>query len=113
MPYIKVENREVVDVYLKSILGHINDAGQLNYAITKLAAMYLKKKGLKYQNLNEVVGALQCAQLELYRRIADPYEDIKRYENTDVAEYKEFNEYFVGQSKLIIADIAKKQSQEK
>lgn len=37
-----------------------------------------------YVELNEVVGALESAKLELYRRIVGPYEDKKSAENGDV-----------------------------
>ena len=30
---------------------------------------------VRYAHLNEVVGVLECAKLELYRRVASPYED--------------------------------------
>ena len=32
----------------------------------------------------KVIGALECAKLELYRRIAAPYEDTKIQENGEV-----------------------------
>lgn len=59
-------------------------AGELNYLITKAVDAYLGFKGLRYEHLNAAIGALQCAQLELYRRIAAPYEDQKLAENGEV-----------------------------
>jgi len=32
----------------------------------------------------DAIGALECAKLELYRRVAAPYEDTKIAENGDV-----------------------------
>ena len=58
--------------------------GDLNYLVTTLCAEYLDHRGLGYANINEVVGVLDCAKLELYRRIAVPYEDTKIIENGDV-----------------------------
>jgi hypothetical protein len=80
MPYIKQERREAI------LAGATpQDAGELNFAITVLVDGYLKNKGaIKYSNLNEVIGALDCAKLELYRRVAVPYEDKKIEENGDV-----------------------------
>ena len=61
------------------------DAGELNYAITRLVDDYLVRRGgVRYSHLNEVVGVLECAKLELYRRLAAPYEDLKREESGDV-----------------------------
>jgi len=80
VPYIKKERRE-------EILGgsRPRDAGELNFAITVLVDNYLQDwGGTKYSNLNEVVGAMECAKMELYRRIAAPYEDKKIKEAGDV-----------------------------
>ena len=60
-------------------------AGELNYAVTRLVDAYLVARGgIRYAYLNEAVGALECAQLELYRRLAAPYEDEKLKETGDV-----------------------------
>ena len=54
------------------------DAGELNFALTTIVDKYLQNRGgLRYAHINEVVGALECAKLELYRRVAAPYEDQK------------------------------------
>jgi len=46
---------------------------------------YLAQKGpIRYANINEVIGVLECAKLELYRRIAVPYEDVKKEQSGDV-----------------------------
>lgn len=58
--------------------------GKLNYAITRLCDLYLQDRGVSYDRLNEVIGALECAKLEFYRRIAAPYEDVKIEDNGDV-----------------------------
>lgn len=61
-----------------------NEAGELNYLITKLCDAFLMKTGLSYKNINQAIGALECAKLELYRKIASPYEDRKEIENGPV-----------------------------
>lgn len=60
------------------------DAGELNYAITKLLDSYLIHEGLNYKNINDCLGACEGAKLEFYRRVAVPYEDKKIAENGDV-----------------------------
>ena len=57
--------------------------GELNYAITRLILDYLGDSP-KYTDFNSVVGVLECAKLELYRRKIVPYEDQKKTENGDV-----------------------------
>jgi len=63
MPYIKNLDRGRLDSG-----GEVETAGELNYVITKKIDSYLNRKGLSYANLNEVIGVLECAKLELYRR---------------------------------------------
>lgn len=59
-------------------------AGELNYLITRLVDSFIMGKGLSYSSINEAMGALECAKLELYRRIAAPYENQKARENGEV-----------------------------
>lgn len=76
MPYITPERREAILAGAKP-----QDPGELNFAITTLVDSYLQDKGgIRYGHLNEVIGALDCAKLELYRRVAAPYEDKKNRE---------------------------------
>tara|TARA_A100001391_G_scaffold106159_1_gene70996 strand:- start:9498 stop:9782 length:285 start_codon:yes stop_codon:yes gene_type:complete len=90
MPYIKPADRNQLDDALSSLAAHIvvqensTQAGILNYSISALFNEVLKTRGLNYRNLNELIGVLECAKLELYRRVASPYEDLKIKENGDV-----------------------------
>src|ERR1700739_2230866 len=80
MPYIKSERREAILAGAKP-----RDAGELHFAITAVVDRYLRDKGgIRYAHLNEGIGASDCAKLELYRRVAAPYEDKKIAENGDV-----------------------------
>jgi hypothetical protein len=83
MPYIKQEERDhsgiIVGIGLKC-----KNAGDLNYAFSEIIAGYLKARGLKYQHLNDAIGALEGCKLELYRRVVGPYEDTKIAENGDI-----------------------------
>jgi uncharacterized protein DUF6899 len=79
MPYIENSRRPALEPS-----GRPQSAGELNYAVTRLVDRYLSEKGLRYQHINEVIGVLECAKLELYRRIASPYEDKKKEEEGDV-----------------------------
>lgn len=79
MPYISKSRRTALEPS-----GKPETAGELNYAVTRLVDRYLSEKGLRYQNINEAIGVLECAKLELYRRIAAPYEDKKIQEEGDV-----------------------------
>lgn len=77
MPYIKQEDRLGPTMIAET-------PGELNYLITTLINEYVSTKGKNYAILNEVVGVLECAKLELYRRVAAPYEDAKCDMNGDV-----------------------------
>lgn len=83
MPYIKQEDRKYLEgIILEDLV--ISGPGELNYVFTRIALKYLNTYGVKYQNINDIIGALEGCKLELYRRIAVPYEEIKLRENGDV-----------------------------
>jgi hypothetical protein len=90
MPYIKDEERQNLEHSLASLAAQVivkedsSQAGVLNYCISALFNEVLKTRGLNYRNVNELIGVLECAKLELYRRVASPYEDLKVEENGDV-----------------------------
>lgn len=78
MPYIKTQAR--LDLQSGR---NAETAGELNYAITRVATQYVFDKGLSYQVINDIIGALEGAKAEFYRRVAAPYEDTKIKENGD------------------------------
>lgn len=86
MPYIKPEDRKAYDPHIENLAAALPDenfAGPLNYIVSRLSAELLAR-GTSYARLNEIIGALECAKLELYRRVAAPYEDGKIDSNGDV-----------------------------
>lgn len=84
MPYIRQTERPQIDENIDKIF--IAGVGHLNYAITRLCHNYIKQMGLKYARLNDVVGVLDCAKMEMYRRIVAPYENTKIVENGTVSD---------------------------
>lgn len=84
MPYIKKEDRVRFENACSTVAKNATSAGDLNFALTSIIHQYLKIKGIKYANINEVIGMLECCKMELYRKVAGPYEEIKIYENGDV-----------------------------
>ena len=83
MPYIKPEKRNAL---YPTSRQPARTPGELNYQITMLCLSYLAKFGANpsYGDRNEVMGALQCAGLEFYRRAVAPYEDAMIGANGDV-----------------------------
>lgn len=80
MPYVDKESRNRLDKGAPP-----TNVGELNYMITRIIDSYLAgKTELRYASINEVIGVLECAKLELYRRVAAPYEDQKKIEFGDV-----------------------------
>lgn len=79
MPYIKQERRKEL-----TELPAPKTPGELNYLLTVICRNYISARLLSYQTINDVMGALEGAKLEFYRRVAAPYEDIKIRENGDV-----------------------------
>lgn len=93
MPYIKQAERSNIlwlDTPVDDVLDEVIDAtapetaGQLNFAFTSLILAYLRTNGVVYQTFNDIIGALEGAKLELYRRMIVPYEVKKIEENGDV-----------------------------
>lgn len=83
MPYIESYVRKYFETAGLDNL-ETGSPGELNYCITRLLVMYMKNNGESYKTINDCVGALECAKLELYRRVAAPYEDLKIQDNGDV-----------------------------
>lgn len=127
MPYIEISRRKEIDNG-----DPPKKSGELNYVITKLmislndaesqdinlareelrqsvisaTRVYVQTKGLSYQSINDVNGAISCAAMEFARRVGDypewladalvdaatefyvqiaaPYEDSKIRANGDV-----------------------------
>lgn len=86
MPYISKERRKVL-APLRPIISEIpQDPGEFNYIITQWMVDILNNTKYSYDVYNRLIGALECAKLELYRRMVAPYEDKKIEENGDVYE---------------------------
>lgn len=83
MPYIPQQQRFVIqdDLMVEGLDWTPKNAGELNFLVSTFIANYIRTKGLKYAVVNEMIGALECAKMELNRVIIGPYEDIKIAEN--------------------------------
>lgn len=90
MPYITRHRREDITDGDRIELAEIKFSGELNFAIQLLALAYTKNledytgDPPNYTVYNSVIGAMEAAKEEYYRRVVAPYEDIKIKENGDV-----------------------------
>ncbi len=92
MPYIGKEARLRLDRegvsgkrdLIRTVGEQVTCAGELNYIFFRLAKIYLETNGTNYQNMNDIVGALDNCKDEFRRRIQHPYEDEKIEQNGDV-----------------------------
>ena len=89
MPYVKQEIRDRLNANINNLIllisrRQVNQAGQINYVISRLLSQLLHENGLSYTKINEFIGVLECAKLELYRRLAVDYEIQKCKENGEV-----------------------------
>ena len=68
----------------------VKSPGELNQIISSLIDEYIKYhtitygRELTYVMLNDILGALEGAKLEFYRRIVVPYENLQCSRNGDV-----------------------------
>jgi hypothetical protein len=83
MPYIPKDQRNPAMALPMS-------PGELNFKITTILDRYITEVhgSLTYGAINDCIGVLECAKLELYRRLAAPYEEIKKAQNGDVYKTK-------------------------
>jgi len=79
MPYIRKEER-------CGPFDKVDHSGKLNYLVTMAIHKYISDKGLCYATLNEAIGVLECAKLELYRMVVAPYENMKQADNGPISE---------------------------
>ncbi len=87
MPYIEQKDRKEIDDAMSILLLLIDctaTAGELNYIITRILHQSFNPALNGYARYNELIGMLECAKLELYRRMVVPYEDKKILQNGDV-----------------------------
>jgi hypothetical protein len=81
MPYISRDLRHKLDI----IVSDVDNPGALNFILTTIVHRYIERYGVNYVMLNEVIGVLECAKLELYRQVVAKYEDKKRIANGSVS----------------------------
>lgn len=89
MPYIERRSEflnRIRDVDPLTTGEGCKTVGELNYLLTSILHGFIIKHKLCYTTLNEVIGVLECAKLELYRQVASPYEDKKKLENGSVSD---------------------------
>ena len=84
-PYIITTRREeFFNLESQIMRSRVDNAGELNYVLTQVMLHYVAQHGLRYQSINDCLGALAGAGHEFYRRVAAKLEDQKCEENGDV-----------------------------
>jgi Domain of unknown function (DUF6899) len=102
VPYIPREDRDQLDSLIDELARRLDEraartpgdlaaAGLLNYACTRLALSVVKLRfgQIRYGVIALVSGVLHNVADELYRRLAQPYEDRQIARNGDVDLYEE------------------------
>jgi len=87
MPYIEPKDREELDDLIRNLAGHITGEGyegRLNYTISSLLVHMVEANGKRYKTLNALIGVLESAKQEFYRKAVAPYEDEKIEQNGDL-----------------------------
>lgn len=89
MPYIpQGRERDLSNIFIEKFMlnKNVTTPGVINYFISRFLWCVLKQIGESYTNFNMLIGVLECAKLELYRRKVSVYETQKLHENGDVYE---------------------------
>lgn len=84
MPYIFQKRRDEILINPRDI----QSSGELNFSLTRILHFYAESQGLSYRTINDIVGALEGAKMEFYRRVVILYENKKIKENGDVYDLK-------------------------
>lgn len=86
MPYITKEDRNRIAGFAEEeiYIGQIRNGGDLNYSISILCAQYIREHGISYKNISDVIGALEGAKQEFFRKVVDSYENLKEMQNGGV-----------------------------
>ncbi len=89
MPYITSERRKQLDQHLAPLLKELDaplgcyEAGEINYVITRMLLTVWNVRN-SYSTAAHLIGVLDTARSEFYRRAVVPYENKKCKENGDV-----------------------------
>ncbi len=89
MPYLTKEVRTKLDEAIDSLIEQFQEdgvsiPGGINYAICRMADGVVAATGESYSIYNTLLGSLECAKQEIYRRMIAPYEDFKCQQNGEV-----------------------------
>lgn len=91
MPYIPPEDRPRVDPEIQTLVDKIlafgpegNLDGAFNYVLVRIIVKVFGR--ICYPTIARAVGNVVCVVLEFYRRVAAPYEDLKKEEHGEVFE---------------------------
>lgn len=79
MPYLPEEDKTNLDWGASP-----STPGELNYRLTDICLSFMGQTDGRYADYATVVGALECAKLEFYRRALAVYEDSAIEKNGDV-----------------------------
>lgn len=94
MPYISQDQRDAVDTQINNLVKlsrleltcPVNKRlGLVNYIVSRLTMGILQPSN--YGEMASAIGTLECAKLEMYRRLIGPYEDKAIKKNGDIEEY--------------------------
>lgn len=100
MPYIKQDQRDVVDRPIGELMDAVYEVeqanpgsidGVLNYTVSTIVANALRTRNgnWSYKDIARAVAVFECAKLEFYRRVAAPKEDAVIKLNGDIDSYIE------------------------
>lgn len=95
MPYIVKDQRNVLDSRIEGLIDRVLEdktipadkrLGVVNYIVSRITMGILQPSN--YGEMASAIGTLECAKLEMYRRLIGPYEDKAIKKNGDIEEYQ-------------------------
>ena len=100
MPYINEAARKELDACIDNMvecLTHGNEIsdyefttvlGEINYSFSRVLSQTMGQPS--YSKIAMITGVVENIKQEFYRRVAEPYENIKIRSNGDIKEYSKY-----------------------
>ena len=85
MPAIEQKRRKIFDIAAAQLGCYAGCAGDLQYIFATIIEEFLmsRENDPRYQDLNDVMGALSGAEKEFFQHVVQPYEAMARDKNGD------------------------------
>lgn len=84
MPYIRPGERIDIKGLTVDLGGKLETRKELCYVIATLMRVYVSDHGWNWSAMSDAIAAVECAKLDFYAMVVQPYEEQRKKANGDV-----------------------------